>query len=63
MNVFYTRDYSDKECRELLEKLYGGHMVVLPTGMDHARHMIRVAQCYMNQHHQQTFDALKADYS
>lgn len=63
MNVFYTKDYSDLECRERLEQLYSGSMVVIPVSMNHARFMSYIAQTYIDSQHQQTFDAIKADYS
>lgn len=55
--------YTDYECRLKLEELQRGDSVVIPSSIWHAKFMIRVAQNYIDQQHQQTFDALKKDYS
>ena len=47
----------------LLEELERGDKVVLPTSMEHAKFMLIVAQNYIDQQHQATFDALKKDHS
>ena len=54
---------SDEECRARLEDLYNGNAVVLPVDIEHAECMIRVASFYIDQEHQQTISALKADYA
>lgn len=54
---------TDYERLALLEELERGEKIVLPVSMDHARFMLQVAQYYIDQHHQQTFDALKKDYT
>ena len=58
-----TKDYSDWECRQRLQELYDGRSVVLPVDENHAKFMILIATQYINERHQQTFDALKKDYS
>lgn len=55
--------YTDYECRLALDELYRGDKVVIPTSMEHAKFMLRVAQFYIDQQHQETFDALQKDYS
>lgn len=47
----------------LLEEIERGDKVVLPTSMEHAKFMLIVAQAYIDQQHQATFDALKKDHS
>ena len=47
----------------LLEEIERGDKVVLPVSMEHAKFMLIVAQNYIDQQHQATFDALKKDYS
>ena len=47
----------------LLEELERGDKVVLPVSEEHAKFMIRVAQYYLDQKHQETFKALTKDYS
>ena len=55
--------YTDHECRLKLEELYRGDSVVLPANEEHARFMLRVAQTYINQCKQETWDALTKDHS
>ena len=55
--------YTDHECRLLLDELYQGDKVVIPSSIEHAKFMIQVAQSYIDQQHQATVDALKKDYS
>lgn len=55
--------YTDYECRLLLDELYRGDKVVIPSSIEHAKFMIRIAQNYIDQQHQETVDALKKDYS
>ncbi len=55
--------YTDYECRLKLEELHRGDSVVIPVSMEHAKFMLRVAQHYIDQQLQETFDALKKDYS
>lgn len=42
----------------LLEELERGEKVVLPVSIEHAEFMIRVAQFYIDQHHQEMMLAL-----
>ena len=55
--------HTDYERLMLLEEIKRGDKVVIPTSMEHAKFMIQVAQFYIDQQHQATFDALKKDYS
>lgn len=55
--------YTDHECRLLLDELYQGDKIVLPSSIEHAKFMIQIAQNYIDQQHQETFDALKKDYT
>lgn len=55
--------YTDYECRLLLEELERGEKVIIPSSVEHAEFMIKVAQGYINQNKQEMLDALKKDYS
>lgn len=55
--------YTDHECRLKLEELYNGHRIVLPSSYEHAEAMLRVAQFYINQKQQETFNALTKEYN
>ena len=57
-----TKDYTDWECRQLLRELYDGRSVVLPSDENHAKFMLLVAQRYLEDRHQQTFNALAKEY-
>ena len=57
-----TEDYTDWECRQLLRELYDGRSVVLPCDENHAKFMLLVAQRYLEDRHQQTFNALAKEY-
>lgn len=54
--------YTDYECRLVLDELYRGDKVIIPSSLEHAEFMIRIAQSYINQCHQETLDLLKKDY-
>lgn len=54
--------YTDHECRLKLEEIQRGDCVVIPVSMEHAKFMIRVAQYYIDQQHDKTIKALKANY-
>lgn len=58
-----TENYSDHECRKMLQDLYDGLSVVLPVDENHAKFMILIGQRFLEDRHRQTFDALKKDYS
>jgi len=51
--------YTDYECRLLLQELERGEKVVLPSSLEHAEFMIKVAQGYINQHKQEMLDILR----
>ena len=55
--------HTDWERLELLKEIECGAKVVIPVSYEHARFMIQVAQFYIDQQHQETFDALKKDYT
>lgn len=55
--------YTDYEKLLLLEEIERGEKIVIPTSIEHAKNMIQVAQFYIDQQHQATFDALKKDHS
>ena len=46
----------------LLEEIECGDKIVIPVSLEHAECMMRVAQFYIDQQHQKTFDAIKANY-
>ena len=54
--------YSDHECRLLLDELERGEKVIIPSSIEHAEWMIKVAQGYINQCHQETIDMLSKEY-
>lgn len=47
----------------LLEELERGDKVVIPTSIEHAEFMIRVARFYIDQQHQETMQALTKEHS
>ena len=55
--------YTPTERLMLLEEIERGDKVVIPVSEDHAKFMIKVAQFYLDQKHQETFNALTKDYS
>jgi hypothetical protein len=52
--------YTDYECRLLLEELERGEKIIIPSSLEHAENMIKVAQGYINQDKQEMLDILKA---
>ena len=58
-----TNHLTDADCRRDLEGLYNGDAVVVPTSIEHAEYMIRVASFYINQQHEQTMRVLKGEHS
>ena len=52
--------YTDYECRLLLDELERGEKVIIPSSLEHAEFMIRVAQSYINHQKQEMLDILKA---
>lgn len=51
--------YTDHECRLVLDELYRGDKIVLPSSLEHAEFMLKVAQGYINQHKQEMLDILR----
>ena len=51
--------YTDYECRLKLDELHRGDCVVLPTSMEHATAMLRVAQFYISHQHRNLIDVIK----
>jgi hypothetical protein len=51
--------YSDTEKILLLGELERGDKVVLPSSLEHAEFMIKVAQAYINQHKQEMLEILR----
>lgn len=41
--------YTDHECRLVLDEIYCGDKIVIPSSDEHARNMIKVAQTYLNE--------------
>lgn len=54
-----TVNYADWECRALLRDLYTGNAVVFPSSEEHARYMLLIAQNYIDDRVQATFDIVK----
>lgn len=50
--------YTDYECRLLLEELERGDKVIVPSSVEHAEFMIKVAQGYINQDKQEMWATL-----
>jgi hypothetical protein len=55
MNMIPHTDY---ELLELLKEVERGDKVVIPTSMEHAEFMLKVAQHYIDSHHQAMVDTL-----
>lgn len=55
--------YTDYECRLLLDEMYRGDKVVLPSSIEHAEFMIRVAQDYIDKKRKQMMDVLSKDHT
>ena len=51
--------YTDHECKLVLDELYRGDKIVLPSSLEHAEFMLKVAQGYINQHKQEMLDILR----
>lgn len=54
--------HTDYERLILLEEIERGDKVVIPTSIEHAESMIRVASFYINQQHEQTPKTLQKSY-
>lgn len=52
--------YSDTEKIALLEELQRGEKVIIPSSLEHAEFMIKVAQGYINNHKQQMLEILRS---
>jgi hypothetical protein len=55
--------YTDYEKLLLLKEIECGDKVVIPTSIEHAEFMLKVAQSYIDQHHNDLIDELKKDHS
>lgn len=53
--------YTDYECRLALDELYRGDKVVLPSSLEHAKFMLRIAQTYINEDKERMMSYLKQD--
>lgn len=51
--------HTDYERLELLKEVERGEKIVIPTSLEHAKFMIKVAQGYINQHKQEMLEILK----
>jgi hypothetical protein len=51
--------HTDYERLELLKEVERGEKIVIPTSLEHAEFMIKVAQGYINQHKQEMLEILK----
>ena len=54
--------YTDHECRLVLDELGRGEKIILPSSLEHAEWMIKVAQEYIERHKQEMLDILTKDY-
>ncbi len=55
--------YTDYEKLLLLKEIECGDKVVIPTSIEHAEFMLRVAQFYIDQHHETLMKELKKDHA
>lgn len=53
--------YTDHECRLVLDELYRGDKVVIPSSVEHAEFMIKVAQTYIKDDKQRMWSTLGHD--
>jgi len=51
--------HTEWERLELLKEIECGDKVVIPTSLEHAEFMVRVAQAYINQNKQEMWEALQ----
>lgn len=54
--------YTEYERLELLKEIERGEKIVIPINAEHAENMIMVAQKYLDQQRQATFNALTKEY-
>jgi hypothetical protein len=54
-----TIPHTDWERLALLKEIECGDKVVIPTSLEHAEFMVRVAQAYINQNKQEMWKALQ----
>jgi len=50
--------WTDYECRLALDELYRGDKVIIPSSIEHAEYMIKVAQDYIDQRQQEMIEVL-----
>lgn len=50
--------WTDYECRLALDELYRGDKVIIPSSIEHAEYMIKVAQDYIDQRRQEMIKVL-----
>jgi len=53
--------YTDYECRLVLDELYCGDKVVIPSSLEHAKFMLKVAQSYIDDDKQRMMNYLTKD--
>jgi hypothetical protein len=53
-----TIPHTEWERLALLKEIECGDKVVIPVSMEHAEFMLKVAQCYINEHRQRFVDTL-----
>lgn len=49
------------DIKEELRKIRSGNVVVIPADLEHAKFMLRIAQHYISQCHNETMNAIKGD--
>lgn len=54
--------YTDYECRLVLDELYRGDKIVLPSSIEHAEFMIKIAQDYLDKKRIEMMDILSKDH-
>lgn len=53
--------YTDHECRLLLDELYIGDKIVLPSSIEHAKFMKQVAENYIRKFNMELLDTIKGE--
>lgn len=57
--VMKERLFDYERIKEELRRLHSGESVVIPANMDHARFMLRMAQCYISENHKDLMATIK----
>lgn len=53
--------YTDHECRLVLDEIYRGDKIVVPSSLQHARFMIEVAEEWIKKNKKEMWDTLSQE--